>query len=89
MYQLPIYHSCTVVYNAREKQEITAKAVKVEENIPPKNSSSRKHIVKNRIQTIDLVALVKATTKDSDKLIFENFSTVYMSSTNVSQVLFL
>ena len=81
MYRLPIYHSCYVIYDAREKQEITVKAAKVEENIAPKIIVAGNIFVKNLMQAIDLVALIKATTKDSDKLISGSFSTVHMSGT--------
>lgn len=79
---LTVFASVTIVvllFMMREKQERTAKAAGIEEDVENNRPSiiAGNVFVENLRQAIDLEAVVKATMKDSNKLINGTFSTVY------------
>lgn len=79
---LTVFASVTIVvllFMVREKQERTAKAAGIEEDVENDHPAiiAGNVFVENLRQAIDLEAVVKATMKDSNKLISGTFSTVY------------
>lgn len=79
---LTVFASVTIVvllFMVREKQERTAKAAGIEEDVENNHPAiiAGNVFVENLRQAIDLEAVVKATMKDSNKLISGTFSTVY------------
>jgi Leucine-rich repeat (LRR) protein len=79
---LAVFVSVTVVvllFMIRERQEKAAKATGVEDDVDNNRPTiiAGNVFVENLRQAIDLDAVVKATLKDSNKLIIGTFSTVY------------